>query len=206
MTDVAEGYNYWLAIEDFVPVVFAAIGFYALTQRVRSRFPQLTIPVAFAGIILVVGSTFAGSIRKAFLAGGVSEDSLDWMQIPFFSAMPIGFAILFWAVLCLLKDRKLSFLPFVALLAFFFASAAIVERSIILIASGGLLAVAMGIGCAVLAKRQGGALTSVLFVLYSIVILGLPALGASENREDVAHQWLEQGTNTVVQGLFALAA
>jgi hypothetical protein len=206
MTDVAEGYNYWLAIEDFVPVVFGAIGFYALTQRARGRFPELTIPVAFAGVILVIGSSFAGSIRKAFLAEGVSESSLDWMQIPFFSAMPIGFGILFWAMLCLVKDRKLSFLPFGILIAVLFALASFAERSIILIASGGLLAVATGLTAAVLAKRQGSTLTSVLFVLYSVVILALPALGASENREDVAHQWLEQGTNTVAQGLFALAA
>jgi len=206
MSDVAEGYNYWLAIEDFVPVVFGAIGFYAITQRVRARFPELTVAVAFAGVILVIGSSFAGSIRKGLLADGVCESSLGWMPIPFFSAMPIGFGILAWALLCLLKDKKLSFLPFGILIAVLFAVASLLERSIVLIAGGGLLAVATGVMCAILAKRQGSTVTTVLFGLYSATILLLPGLGANENREDVAHQWLEQGTNTVAQGLFALAA
>src|SRR6478609_8796062 len=121
MADVCEGYNYWLALEDAVPIVFGAIGFVCLAKRVTARFPELTVAVYFAATILVIGSSFAGSIRKAFLAGGAGCDSLDWMQIPFFSAMPIGFGILLWAVLCVLQDKKRSFLPWALFLAGLFA-------------------------------------------------------------------------------------
>lgn len=207
MADPCEGYNYWLAIEDFIPVVFGAFGFYYLAQRIGDRFPQLKNWAYFAGTILVIGSTFAGSVRKAFLAGdSFACESLDWAQIPFFSAMPIGFAILCWAVLCLLKDRKVSFLPFGITVAVVFALASVMERSLTLIIVGGLFAVATGVECAILAKRQGSISTTVLFALYSVTILMLPALGSNEDRADVGHQWLEQGTNTVAQGLFALAA
>lgn len=207
MADPCEGYNYWLAIEDFVPVVFGAIGFWFLAQRIGDRFPQLKIWAYFAGTILVIGSTFAGSVRKAFLAGdSFACESLDWAQIPFFSSMPIGFSILCWATLSLLKDRKLSFLPFGITLAAVFAIASVAERSLTLIIVGGLFAVATGVQCAILAKRQGSTRATVLFGLYAATILLLPGLGANENRADVAHQWLEQGTNTVAQGLFALAA
>ena len=205
MADVCTGYSYLLAAEDVVPIVLGGIGFVCLARRVEARFPELKLAVYFAATILVIGSAIAGPIRKTFLAGGAGCDSLDWMQIPFFSSLSIGFAILCWAVLCLLRDRKVSFLPFGILLSAIFLLASVAERSLILIAVGGLIAVATGIECAVLARRQGSSLTAVLFVLYSIAILGLPALGANENRGAVANQWAEQGTNTVAQALFAFA-
>src|SRR6478609_5920278 len=206
MADVCEGYNYWLAIEDAVPIVLGAIGFVCLAKRVIARFPELKVAVLFAATILVIGSAFAGPIRKGFLAGGAGCDSLDWMQIPFFSSMPIGFGILAWAMLCVLQDKKRRFLPWAIFLAGLFALCSFVELAFPLIAVGGVLAVATGLECAILAQRAGTNLTALVFVVYSAAILMLPVLGSNEERADVAHQWLEQGTNTVAQGLFALAA
>jgi hypothetical protein len=206
MADACEGYNYWLAAQDVVPIVLGGVGFFCLANRVSARFPQLRVAVLFAATILVIGSAFAGPIRKSFLAAGAGCDSLDWMQIPFFSSMPIGFAILLWAVVCLLQDRKLTFLPDAIALCVLYAGAAFAERSLILIAIGGLFAIATGIACVILSMREKHVLTAVLFALYTVAIAGLPVLGSNEERADVGHQWLEQSTNTVAQALFALAA
>ena len=205
MADVCTGYNYALAGQDVVPIVLGAIGFLCLAKRIEGRFPELKLAVYFAATILVIGSAFAGPIRKTLLAGGAECNSLDWMQIPFFSSMPIGFGILCWAVLCLLRDRKVSFLPFGLAIAALFLLASLITHAFPLVAVGGLFAIATGVECALLARRERATLTAVLFVLYAISISALPAFGSNDHGGAVSQQWLEQGTNTVAQALFAVA-
>jgi hypothetical protein len=201
-----EGYTYLLAAEDVVPIVFGGIGFVYLAKRTTASIPEVKVPVFTAAALLVVGSAIAGPIRKAIIAGGAGCEDLGFMQIPFFCALPIGFAMLFWAVLSVLRERKLSFAPFAVFLSLLFAGAAFAERSIILIGVGGIIGIGTGILCAILARRDREALTSALFVLYAIATLGLPILGANEaERAQASMQWAEQLTNTVAQGLFALA-
>lgn len=207
MVGACEGYSYGLAAADVVPIVVFAVGFVFLAQLVRTAAPQARFAVVTAAVLLVVGSAVAGPLRKALIAADPLDcDRLDWMQLPFFIGMSSAFALLAWSLLCVLRGRTAAWWPFAVIVAFCYGSAAFVGNTIILLAAGGVFAVWFAVVSAMLAKRLGDTTTLVLFVLYATGTLGLPVLAASEDRADVAHQWLEQGVNTLTLLVFAVAS
>lgn len=205
MADVCEGYTYALAIQDVVPIVFGGLGFVFLARRLAKTLTEAAEAVYAAAIILIIGSALAGPIRKALIAGGVGCEDLGWAQIPFFSSMPACFALLAWASIGVLKGRKITFWPFGIALVVVFVVAVGVDDTLPFLAAGGLFAVLTAGALVVMAKRQDDPLTMVLYALYAVGTLALPALASNEDRAASSHQWLEQGSNTITQGLFALA-
>jgi hypothetical protein len=205
MADVCESYGYALAIQDAVPVVAAAIGYAFLHRRVKEAVPQAALPVAIAAVLLVVGSFNAGVLRKLLIAGSETQECFLFLQRPFFSVLAPAFAILMWGAWCVMADRKISFWPFFVLLALGVIGAVAADDNLPLLAAGGLWAVGLAVIGAIISKRQGDAISVVLYSVYAIGVLSLPGLGNRENVSDVANQWTAQGVNTVSQICFAVA-
>jgi hypothetical protein len=201
-----EGYSAWLAAEDVLPIVLGSIGFVALGRRTSESMPALRRPVSVVVGALIIGSAIAGPTRKAAIAVGADCEALQWMQIPFFLAIPIGFAVLAWALRCVLVDRIVAVWPYAAVAALAVVGAIAVQRDLILLAVGGLLAVTTGVTAAVLARTQGDRLTAVLFVVYCVGTLALPGVAGAEGGSPSTALWAEQAVNTLTQGLFALAS
>lgn len=206
MTPGCDGYSLWLAVEDVLPILLGALGFLSLRRRVTAAVPATSTPVTLAVLALIAGSAVAGPTRKAAIAFGADCEQLQWMQIPFFVALPIGFAILAWSVRCTLRDRVVPAWPYAAVAAAGVVGAIAVERDLILLATGGLLAVLTGLSAALLARRQGDPLAAVLLVGYAFATLALPAVAGQEGGSAAAALWAEQAVNTTAQALFALGA
>jgi hypothetical protein len=202
-----------LAVEDVVPIVLGGLGYLWLSRRAARALPVVGPPMLAATALLVVCSALAGPIRKiaAWLAATPIcppdyEVPYSGLQIPFVMALGPGFAILTWGVWSVLRARKLPFWPFVIPLALGVVGAVAAGSRPILFGVGGLWAVALAVGCVVLARREADALAAALFVVYAAGTLVLPFLSSRGNVSDPVLQWTAQGVNTVTQGLFAYAA
>ena len=206
MTAGCAGYSVLLAVQDVLPIVLGAIGFIALGRRATASLPALTAPIRAVVVALVVGSAVAGPTRKFAIAMGANCEDLQWMQIPFFVAVPVGFAVLAWAVRSVLAERIVKVWPYATVAAVAVVGAAAVQRDLILLAVGGLLAVLTAVYAAMLARRQGDGLTAVLFIAYSVATLSLPGAASAEYASAATGLWVEQAINTTAQALFAIAS
>jgi hypothetical protein len=200
------GYSLLLAAQDLLPIVLGAIGFVALGRRATESLPALTLPIRVVVIALVVGSAVAGPTRKFAIALGADCADLQWMQIPFFVAVPIGFAVLAWAVRSVLAARMVAVWPYATVAAVAVVAAAAAQRDLILLAVGGLLAVLTAAYAAVLAWRQRDSLTAALYIAYAVATLSLPGAAAAEYASAATGLWVEQAINTTAQALFAVAS
>lgn len=206
MADVCEGYSYWLAAEDVLPIIAFGVGFYYVSKRIVATVPQARIPVGLAAVLLVAGFALAGPIRKAFIAADSSLcESAGWMQLPAFTSVPACFAILAWAMLSVAIKRVAPWWPFAVAVVLIYGAAIMAGDTIVLLAGGGLLAVFFALASATVAVQQRDRITAVLFVLYAVGTLALPVLGSNDDRSAVTNQWIEQITNTVTLGTLALA-
>jgi hypothetical protein len=206
VTPGCDGYSLLLAVEDVLPIVLGAIGFLALRRRVTAAVPATRTPVTLAVVALIAGSAIAGPTRKALVAFGADCEQLQWMQVPFFLALPIGFAILGWAVRCTLRSRIVGAWPFAAIAAVGVVGAIAAQRDVILLATGGLLAVVTAGSAARLARQQGDLLAAALLIGYAFATLSLPVVAAQEGVSAAVTLWAEQAVNTTAQALFALGA
>ncbi len=206
MTAGCAGYSVLLAIQDVLPIVLGAIGFVALGRRATASLPALTLPIRIVVIALVAGSAVAGPTRKFLIAMGADCADLQWMQIPFFVSVPIGFAVLAWSVRSVLAERVVAVWPYATVAALAVVAAAAAQRDLILLAVGGVLAVLTAAYAAVLARRQGDLLTAVLYIAYAVTTLSLPGAASAEYESVATGLWVEQAINTTAQALFAIAS
>lgn len=205
MADACTTYPYVLAAQDAVPVIAAAIGYRFLHKRVAGDVPAAAAPVAIAGTLLVVGSLVAGVLRKVLVTANGGTDCFLFLQRPFFAILAPCFAILMWGAWCVMSGRKISFLPFAALLALGVVGAVASGENLPLLATAGLWAVGLAVIGGIVAWRGADRLATVLFAVYAVGVLSLPGLGSRENVSDLANQWTAQGVNTVSQICFAVA-
>jgi hypothetical protein len=207
MEETCEGYTYALAIVDVLPIVAFAAAFWFLVQVFAGQELVIRRATQVAAVLLVVGATIAGPGRKAVIAGqGAGECDLHKeFQLPFFLPMPLAFMLLAWAAVCLLKGRRVNPVPFAAVVLLVWVGAAVAGKAMISLAGAGLIAVFFAVVMALVARDRGDLTASVLFVLYAVGTLALPALASSSDSTDASHQWLEQGTNAITMIALALA-
>lgn len=200
-----EGYTYALAAADVLPIAFFALAFWLLSTGLRVPAVIVRQAVYLAAVLLVVGSAVAGPIRKTVMAAETGEtcNNLHALQLPFFSAMALAFALLAWATACVLRDRVLPIAWWLAPVGVIWLSALLVGEDVVLLAGGGVYAVVWAGLLARLSAREGALTAAGLFVLYAVGTLGLPVLASGEDRADSAHQWLEQSVNTLNMVLLA---
>lgn len=188
--DPCTEYGLALAVEDFAPVVLAGLGLLALaraTDRPRT--------------VLVGGAiVFAGGLGKATWKLLVAMEPCrryDLLEQLLFPCLAVGFALVLWA---LAGRAGVLVLPVVA-----GAAALLTGAMWPMLVAAAVAAVALGVVAARRAARVGDRTTVLLFCLYVTGTLVLPPLAARPDQPEWL-QWIEQLTNTVVQGSFLLGA
>lgn len=203
---VCTSYPLVLAAQDVIPIALAGLGYLYLSRRFAASVPAVVPAVRAAVVLLVTFSLIAGPFRKVLVNLADAGQCYPGLQVPFFSALAPGFAILMWGAISTLRGRKVTFWPFAALLALGVIAAVAADNRVILLATGGLWAVGLAASAAVLAKRAGDWPAVALFAVYALGTLALPVIGGRDDVSSLRNQWLAQGTNTVSQALFAYAS
>lgn len=188
--DPCTEYGPALAAQDFVPVVLAGVGL-VLLARVTSR----------PGVAVLGGAiVFAGGLGKAVWKLLVALEPCrryDLLEQLLFPCLAVGFALVLWAYL----DR-------VAVLAVPAAAGAVavsLEAMWPMLVVAAVGAVVLGTTAARRAARAGDRATAGFFLVYVLGTLVLPPLAARPDQTEWL-QWIEQLTNTAVQGAFVLGA
>lgn len=204
----------WLALEDFVPVVFSALGLWALTitsRRLDARGGTL-VAVAF-GLIATAGIT--KPIYKMALALSGGDVDLVWLSDVLFWGLASGFVLL---AAGLRRARWMDagrspsggrWAPPTA--AAVVAGAAILglqgsDAWFYLLLSAATIGNVLAVGELVVWSRTRGEPRAALLFLGSLLVVFVLAGAAAVLEQTIANQWIEQLVSTAGQGMFMLAA
>jgi hypothetical protein len=202
-----------LALQDVLPVILGAFGYWWIARRAGHVVPSVLAPMRAAVVLLVVTSLLAGPVRKT--AAWLSDVAIcppeydvpfSELQIPFVAVLAPGFAILSWGVLSALRGHVVRFWPFLLPLVVGVVVAVAYDRRSALFGAGGLWAAFLAVLLVILALRERDRISAVLFAVYGIGTLVLPALAGRGSIADTASQWEAQGVNTVTQAALAWGA
>ncbi len=193
-----------LAIEDFVPVLLSAAGLWLISRWVGSTDTRLG-GWAIAGTALVALGGLSKATHKLLLA--TTNTDVTLLDAALFPLLAAGFAVVAASVWSAAQPRRpvlasLLAAPVVWVIGFA-AYGATGRGAFIGLATVG--SVTLSVLLIRRARRLDLRLASWLFVValaLTIVLGGMaPTLG-----DAIEFQWLEQGTNTLNQALFWLAA
>ena len=98
-------YSLFMALEDFLPVVFSAVGFFFIAKTL-ARKQAAVGQLAWLGVVLIVLGGFLKAAWKLWIASTGSD--IVWMSQSLFVLMGPGFVLLAWALWRGLKERKYS--------------------------------------------------------------------------------------------------
>ena len=90
-------YTLSLALVDFLPVFFAAFGFFYVVRLVAFVLP-VQGGIAFLGAIFVVLGGFIKAVWKLLMASSAGTMDLAWMENALFILMAPGYILLAWSV------------------------------------------------------------------------------------------------------------
>ncbi len=166
-----------MALEDFVPTLLALAGFWLLARNWVGR----------VGAVLIGLGGAAKSTWKLLVA--TADLDLPWLEGLLFPLMAVG------AVLLLSSLLRTYWLLLALPLA--------VWQPFITATAGVSLVSVVGI---VLAVRRRLWAAAGLFVLGIAGVMALVPLRGHPQHETVTYQWIEQGTNTLAQLCFLIAA
>ena len=189
-----------LALYDFLPVLLAGVGSFALAGYVRRSVPSLH-PAASTGAALVLVGGLAKATWKLVLAAGWG----DWqvLETGLFVLLCPGFVLLAWCLLAALGRRLPVVLPALVVAAAE-AGALAAQSTGPLLAVTVLAATTTGVLGVLAARRAGDTPAALLFCAQLVLAFALVPLAAPPHT--VGKQWLEEVLNTFGQGAFALAA
>jgi hypothetical protein len=190
MIDPCTEYGLALAIEDFVPVLLAGAGLVALSRSVSRPAPAM-----IGGALVFVGGL--GKATWKLLVAMEPCRQYDILEQLLFPCLAVGFGVVLWAV-----TGRIAVL---ALPMGGVAGAVALQSTGPLVAVAAVAAIALGVTLGEQARRRGDWRTATLFLIYVIGTLILPPLAAQPEQPEWL-QWIEQLTNTVVQGCFLLGA
>lgn len=94
-----------MALEDFLPVAFTAIGLFLIAKFVSGRHPKLSLLI-WLGSVLVVTDGLLKAVWKLIYAATGTD--IAWMHDSLFLLMGPGFVFVAWALLRGLKDEAPS--------------------------------------------------------------------------------------------------
>jgi hypothetical protein len=189
-----------LALYDFLPVLLAGAGCFALARLVRLRAPERAW-AAGAGAVLVLSGGLAKAVWKLALAAGWG----DWgaLEAGLFVLLCPGFALLAWSLAGTLGRRVPLIVP-LALVAVAEVAAGTSGSTAPLLAGTVAGATATGVLGILLARRAHDRPAVLLFALQLALAFALVPL--AQPPHTVQKQWLEEILNTAGQGAFAAAA
>lgn len=203
MVDVCTEYTSGLALEDFVPVVLAAVGCFFLAEASGRAVPAVRRPAFAAVAVLVIGGLCKSSWKLLVTMHPCHDyEILEQLLFPLLS---LGFAILGWAVLSGRAGRVIRLWPWIVGLAVAWLGAIASRNMKPLLFATAIASLVMAVGALMWAARIPDRLAVALFVVYLVGSLVLPPLGSKPN-QSLGLQWAEQLVNTLCEAAFVLGA
>lgn len=210
-------YTFSLALVDFLPVTFTAIGLYFI-YRMVVHINALQGNVAALGALLTVAGGFFKALWKLLMASSGGTIDINWMEDGLFVFMAPGYTLLAWSVWQTVRSvqGKKTFNTWLApaiIIAVMFAGSFYLYTSNpvspawerVLLGVMVLATVITGILLIAFSFRQKLSLAGWLFIINLVGIFLLNGL-ARMDEQTIALQWIEESINTVSWLCFAVAA
>ncbi len=206
-------YTVSLAVVDFLPVIFTAIGMFYLVRMV-AHINQTQGRVAALGAVLVVTGGLIKAIWKLLIA--TSGTDIRWMDDGMFAWMSTGYSLLAWSVWQSVRtvQQKKTFhawlIPagviLLTLASSYYLTIAKPEATtwkVVLLAVMVLATVITSVLLIIFSFRQQLTLAGWLFVINLIIVFVMSGL-ARIPEQTIALQWIEESINTVSWLCFAI--
>jgi len=210
-------YTIPLALVDFLPVIFTAIGLIYIARMV-SHISKPHGQTAYAGAVLTVAGGFFKALWKLFIASSGGAIDINWMEDGLFVWMAPGYTLLLWSVWQTVRgvnNKKMlnAWIAPLVLIAIMFAGSFYLYTSNpaspawerVLLSVMVLATVITGLLLIVFGFRQKMPLAGWLFIINLVGIFLLNGL-ARIDEQTIALQWIEESVNTVSWFCFAVAS
>ncbi len=208
-------YSLGLALEDFLPVLFSALGLFILAGMIR-RIDRGSGTMAYLGFALVaLGGLLKASWKLVYVTSG---QDVVWMADSLFVLLGPGFTFFAWALWSaqqalagktIPRNVWLRPLGVIALFGVGAISASVFAGgrtwNYILLTLTTFANLAVGVLLIRQSRQQGLTLAAALFLVNLVVVFAMSGMARIEN-QTIALQWFEQIVNTLGQGAFAFAA
>ena len=210
-------YTLSLALVDFLPVFFTAVGLVAISRMV-AHVNVTQGRVAFYGTLFTIAGGFFKAIWKLFMASSNGTVDIRWMEEGLFVFMAPGYTLLAWSVwqtVRTVQGKKAfhAWIPPLVLIGIVFTASVTLfamnptspawER--VLLSVMVLATIITGIFLLTFAFRQRLSTAGWLFILNLIGIILLNSLARLDD-QTIALQWIEEGINTIAWLAFAVAS
>ncbi|MBK9927253.1 MAG: hypothetical protein IPP66_18445 [Anaerolineales bacterium] len=210
-------YTLLLALVDFLPIVFTAVGLFAIT-RIVAHVNSLQGKVAFYGTLLTLAGGIFKALWKLIMASSNSTVDIQWMEKSLFVLMAPGYVLVAWSVWQTMRaaQGKRSFhawAPPLTLIGVVFTTSAylFVKQPVspawerVLLSVMVLATLFTGVFLILFSFRQGLPSAGWLFILNLIGIFLLNGLARLDN-QPITLQWIEEGINIIAWLAFAMAS
>ena len=208
-------YTVSLALFDFLPVIFTAVGFYFLYKMI-THVDTMQGKVFLIGAVLTVIGGFLKATWKLIIAA--SDIDIIWMDKGIFVWMAAGYVLIFWSVWQITRtvQGKNAFNAWIAptvISAISFGGAYYLYVSmpgsptwrLALLSVMTLASILTSILLIVFAFRQKLSLAGTLFIVNLVIILVMNGV-ARMPEQTITLQWIEESINTVSWFCFAVAS
>lgn len=210
-------YTLALALVDFLPVVFTALGMF-LVARMVAHTGQAQGQMAMLGASLIVAGGLLKATWKLIMAASAGATDIRWLDNGLFILMAPGFVLMSAAVWCAVRavrGRTLGAVwpaPLITITLMLAGSIVLAVRTPdspawerLLLGVMVLATVITSTQLIVFAFRQQMPFMGALFVVNLVGVFVLNGLARIED-QTIALQWLEESINTVAWLAFAFAA
>ena len=210
-------YTTSLALVDYLPVFFTALGLIAITRMVSHVDPSQG-RIALIGTFLTVAGGFFKATWKLFMASSNGAVDIRWMEDGLFVFMAPGYTLLAWSVWQTVRAVRGKrtfhpwYPPFTAILLIFSLSIYLFftqpdspawERVLLTVMV--LATIVTGVLLIIFGFRQRLPAAGWLFIINLVGIFILNGLARIDN-QTIALQWVEEGINAFSWLAFAIAA
>lgn len=210
-------YTLSLALVDFLPVLFAAFGFFYIVRLVSFVLPAQGRIALLGGSLVVLGG-ISKAAWKLIMASTGGTVNVIWLENALFILMAPGYILLAWSVWQTARSvqGKRTFdtwlLPFTGIVILFSISFYLYESAPespawerILLTTMVLATLLTGILLIAFALRLKLSLAAGLFVVNLLIVLVMNGM-ARLAVQSIPLQWIEEVINTVSWLAFALGA
>jgi hypothetical protein len=179
-----------MALFDYIPVLFFAIGAIILIGDLYNKMSKLIFTIFASGVVNVMLAGFFKATWKLLVASGI--DGFDKLDAMFFPLQTVGFLFAGVAIVMMLAGKKKAHLAMEPL------------TLICIIGMVGGLA-CLDAGLCVLAKKLKKPVAIVIFAVSFVCCLGMGYL-SSKDFTEASMNWIAEFVNFFGQGLFLLGA
>lgn len=210
-------YTLSLALVDFLPVLFTAIGLIYIVRMV-THINALQGKVALVGMVLTIAGGFFKAIWKLLMASSNGTIDINWMEDGLFVFMAPGYTLLAWSVWQTVrtvqnKNTFHAWLTPVIIVAIMFTGSIYLFTSNptspawerILLSVMVLATIITGILLITFSFRQKLPMAGWLFILNLVGVFLLNGL-ARLDEQTIILQWIEESINAISWLAFMFAA